>query len=288
VPSSSTTLRYGVHVAAAKPATSNALPPGESELWWPETSSTLIYGDTDAVLVDPLMTVQESTALADWVAATGKNLTAIYVTHAHADHQYGGSVLLDRFPGARLVAVPAVAAAMAEQQSAAVREGFWEGFFPGQLPDRLAAAEALDGDFELEGHALVPVEVGHTDTDDSTCLHVPSIGLVVAGDAVYSGIHPALLESGPAGRRAWLAALDLVESLAPRYVVAGHRRRHSTDSPDDIEATRRYLRDFELEVARTGTAGQLYGAMLARYPDRAYPAALWFSAGAAKPGPAQN
>ena len=34
---------------------------------------------------------------------------------------------------------------------------------------------------DLEGHELVAVELGHTDTDHTTCLHVPSIGLVVAG-----------------------------------------------------------------------------------------------------------
>ena len=34
----------------------------------------------------------------------------------------------------------------------------------------------------MEGHRLLAVEVGHTDTDDTTVLHVPSIGLVVAGD----------------------------------------------------------------------------------------------------------
>ena len=47
-------------------------------------------------------------------------------------------------------------------------------------------AEQLEGDsLYLEGHELVVVDVGHTDTDDSTCLYVPSVGLVVAGDLAY-------------------------------------------------------------------------------------------------------
>jgi len=47
----------------------------------------------------------------------------------------------------------------------------------------------------------VVVEVGHTDTDDTTVLHVPAIGLVVAGDAAYNGVHQLLAESNPQKRR---------------------------------------------------------------------------------------
>ena len=38
--------------------------------------------------------------------------------------------------------------------------------------------------------AIIAVDIGHTDTDHTTCLHVPSIDLVVAGDAIYNGTHP--------------------------------------------------------------------------------------------------
>jgi hypothetical protein len=70
-------------------------------------------------------------------------------------------------------------------------DGFWRKLFPGQIPDRLRVAEPLDGnEFELEGQRLVVVEAGRTDTAASTSLHIPSIGLIVAGDVVYSGIHP--------------------------------------------------------------------------------------------------
>ena len=57
-------------------------------------------------------------------------------------------------------------------------------------------AEELEGNvIDLEGRELVVVELGHTDTDHTTCLHVPSIGLVVAGDAAYNDVHLYLVES---------------------------------------------------------------------------------------------
>ena len=68
--------------------------------------------------------------------------------------------------------------------------------FPNQIPSNLVIAEPLTGmTIDLEGHELVVVELGHTDTDLTTCLHVPSIGLIVAGDAAYNDVHLYLAES---------------------------------------------------------------------------------------------
>jgi len=62
----------------------------------------------------------------------------------------------------------------------------------------------------LEGHALHVIEVGHSDGDDSTVLHVPAIGLVVAGDVAYNNVHQYLADGGfIGGIDAWLRAIDL-------------------------------------------------------------------------------
>jgi len=67
------------------------------------------------VLVDPLMTVVEARRLADWVAANGKKLTMIYVTHGHGDHFFGAHIILERFPNTRVLASPPVVAQMRTQ-----------------------------------------------------------------------------------------------------------------------------------------------------------------------------
>jgi len=92
---------------------------------------------------------------------------------------------------------------------------------------------------------LVALELGHTDTASTTCLHVPSIGLVVAGDAAYNDVHLYLVELDPQTRREWIAALDKIESLNPRAVVAAHKRPENDDNPRVIEETRQYIRDFD-------------------------------------------
>jgi glyoxylase-like metal-dependent hydrolase (beta-lactamase superfamily II) len=52
-------------------------------------TSTQIFGENDAVLIDTLATVAEAEALANWVALHHRNLTTIYITHAHFDHFAG-------------------------------------------------------------------------------------------------------------------------------------------------------------------------------------------------------
>ncbi len=159
----------------------------------------------------------------------------------------------------------------------------WEPRFPGQVPSQLVVPEILDGDtLYLEGEELKIIELGHTDTAHSTALYVPSIGLVVSGDAVYNNTHPYLAECSVEARGEWLRALDKIESLHPRAVVAGHGVLEPDSSPRHIEETRRYIRDFNCCGDKYIDAGELYEKMLSLYPDRVNPGSLWGGANAAK------
>jgi glyoxylase-like metal-dependent hydrolase (beta-lactamase superfamily II) len=126
------------------------------------------------------------------------------------------------------------------------------------------------------------VNTGRTDTAYSTSLHVPSLALVVAGDVVYNGIHPYLAETDSESRLEWIAALDKLEALNAKAVVAGHKVPENDDDPRNVEQTRQYLRDFNRLDAITRTAAELYDAMLVLYPNRANPGSLWGGASAAK------
>ena len=183
---SETTLAYQIYVTPILAIAGNDVPPGQSRSTWSPISATLITGRHDAVLVDPLMTIEQGMAVADWVLTTGKNLTTVYVTHGHGDHWFGLGAVRERFPGVRAVATPAVIRGMRKWSAPEVLQTFWQSRFPGQIPDDNPVADPLDGpSFELEGHQMVAVNVGHSDTDDTTVLHVPDMWLVVAGDVAY-------------------------------------------------------------------------------------------------------
>lgn len=265
-------------------SSTKGVPPGKEDLAWVTNTVTLIHGQRDAVLVDTFLSEQHSQELLDWVVESGRNLTTIYVTHAHGDHYFGLKRLLDKFPNARAIATPSVVAAIRDQIKPEYVQSFWEPRFPGQLPSQLTAPEALEGDaFRLEGEELEVVELGHTDTSHTTALHVPSIGLVISGDGVYNNTHLYLAECDEEGRNDWLRALDTIETLRPKAVVAGHGVLNPDSSPRHIEETRRYIRDFIASLASISTTIELYQTMLSLHPDRVNPGSLWGAARASRP-----
>ena len=229
-------------------------------------TSTLIFGEYDAVLVDAMGTVAEAEALAAWIALHNRNLETIYITHAHFDHFYGLSILLDRFPRARAIATPEAVSAM-QMSFTPVVERLARRMFPGQVATKLVPPEPYANDtFTLEGHELRIIEQGRTDSPDSTSLYVPSIGLIVAGDVVYNQCHMYVGDTTPESRKNWIADLERLAALNPTMVVAGHKKPGAPDSPSAIQDTKRYLEDFD-RVQKTATSDQeLFDQMTALYP----------------------
>ena len=265
-------------------SSTQGIPPGKEDLAWVTNTVTLIYGERDAILVDTFLSEQHSKELLDWVAESGKNLTTIYVTHAHGDHFFGLKLLLDRFPNARAFATASVVAAIQDQIKPDFMKSVWEPRFPGQLPSQLVAPEVLEGNtIYLEGEALNVLDLNHTDTSHSTAVHVPSIGLVISGDSVYNNTHLYLAECDEKTRGEWLRALDKIEALHPRAVIAGHGVLDPDSSPRHIEETRGYLHDFNATLASTSTALDFYEKMLTLHPNRVNPGSLWAAAKAARP-----
>jgi glyoxylase-like metal-dependent hydrolase (beta-lactamase superfamily II) len=232
---------------------------------WDPATSTLVFGERDAVLVDALTTTAEAEALADWVALHHRNLTTIYITHGHVDHFTGLSVLLQRFPAARAIATPTSVELM---RQAVPRLPFFRRLWPGQLPEAIAIPEPYDGDaFTLEGQEVHIIEQGHTDTVDTTSVHVPSIDLVVGGDVFYNECHMFVGDSTPESRANWTVALDRLAALNPKIAVAGHKKPGAPDTPAAIEASKRYLNDFGRLQETTSGERELYDAMTDLYPD---------------------
>src|SRR4030095_11889742 len=133
---SNTLLNWDVFVTPGIPIVVADMPPGVRDARFQAMASTLIHGKRDAVLVDAFMTVKQANDLADWVAAKGKNLTTIYLTHGYGDHWFGVGTLLQRFPRARAVATPDTVKVMRVNASPEVLK-LWQASFPGQIPDKL-------------------------------------------------------------------------------------------------------------------------------------------------------
>ena len=243
------------------------------------TTATLVTGPTEAVLIDAQYLKDDVRDLGDLIERTGKRLTTIYVTHAHADHYLGIGPLMERFPDAKCVALPHVVEAMKESMD--LQREQWALMFG----DACVVAGALPEPFRR--HTLhcrrftsphPRGEAGRHPSHD--IVHIPEIDVVVAGDSVYNEIHPMLGLSTPEEWQEWLETVDLVEKLNPRMIVAGHRRPDGDDHAVDsmIAETRAYLHDFAAAYEVADDAEALVRIMSAKYPGHGNLWTLQFSA----------
>jgi len=271
-------LTYDVFVSDQPPQDNGLLPNGEPK-GDATVASTLICGGEDAVLTDPGFTTDQARAIGDWVAGKGRNLTDIVITHGHGDHWFAAGLLAERF-GARVIATAGTIAQM--HVNIAARPFLWDKVYPGIPPAPVIAVTVPGNRFTLEGHDLVIVEVGHADTDDNSVLHIPDLELVVAGDVIYNGAHMYLGESvAVGGFGPWRDAIDKVEALKPRHIVAGHQNKQLDDDAErTISETRQYLDDADELLRTENTAVDFFNAKIERYPNHLARTVLWAGASA--------
>jgi glyoxylase-like metal-dependent hydrolase (beta-lactamase superfamily II) len=252
----------------------------EGKATWPATSVSLISGERDAVLIDALIVTDEANRVVNWIRATGKNLTTIYITHGHGDHFFGLNTILAAFPDARAVTAAGVVPE-AQGQVAPDIMAFWNAVFPGQLPENPIVPLALDGDvIDLEGHELRIITVGSSDADTSTIVHIPSLDAVIAGDVAYNGIHQWLAQTDHAKRMRWIASIEKIEALKPKIVVAGHKVPAARDDDPKriLSSTRNYIRDFEQSLSESHSAQELVDKMMVLHGSLGNPYTLWTAA----------
>jgi len=127
-------------------------------------TSTLIIGDDFRLLVDPSL-ADAGTMAAELDRRSGLkpgDITAVFMTHDHADHTAG----LAHFPDARWLAAPGVAAILNAS---------------GRLSRPVASVEGR----LLDALDIIPTP-GHTQTHYSLKLECEGMTVIVAGDAVMT------------------------------------------------------------------------------------------------------
>ena len=273
------TLRADLHVTDLIPiVTTKPLPFGIPQTW-SHMASTLISGEKEAILIDPPLTIKQGDEIAAWIKQVlgKKQLTNIYITHGHGDHYFALGPLLKHFPNAKAYATKATMEHMKGQIEPQFFASWWEASFPTQLDQPIGLIQQLSGNkLSLEGHDINIVEAGHSDTDDSTFVHIPDLDMVVAGDICYNELHQWLVEStDEASRNAWIAALQKIAALKPATVIASHKRPGAVDGINNVYSTIEYIRSFGEFKTQSTNAAELYHKMIAKYPTRINPIILW-------------
>lgn len=206
-------------------------PPGS---WGLANSGVVLAGD-EVLVVDTQNDMARARSLRDAVRAVagGREIGAVVNTHADGDHWFGNLFFSD----ARILATAGAAAQMQElrrdprkiRQTAQAAPGpalrdflnwradffdytDWRPVFP---TDTFSTKKSISiGGTQVD---LIPVGPAHTDGD--AIVHVPERGVVFAGDIVFHRTTP-MVWTGPVSNV--VAACELILSLEPEVVVAGH------------------------------------------------------------------
>ena len=231
-------------------------------------NSVIIAGETEAVLIDTQYHVADARRVADQIAATGKRLKAIFITHPDHDHFAGAAVIVERFPG---TPVYMTAAALHHFDSVGVRDFQRDkARQPNLLADSVVTPQVLpsnhltiDGETieiipDLQGDVLAPV---------NSVVWIPSLRTLITGDVVFNEVHVWLGASNAASRTAWRGALRRLTEFEPTSVVPGHKPTVETpDTPTSLQTMSDYLADFDAARETSKDWRELVAAVRQKYP----------------------
>ncbi|MGR3511545.1 MAG: MBL fold metallo-hydrolase [Paracoccaceae bacterium] len=246
--------------------------------------STVLMGEEKAVLIDAQMNVPNATRLADVIAATGRDLETVFITHMHPDHNLGLAVILDRFPNARPVTHAALQPVL-EGALAPMLQGMSANAPAGVFADRVVVPEALGADhILLEGERIEVLDPMHGDTDLISALHVPALDTLIASDFVYADTFAWTAENTTPERVAlWLESLNKLEAIGASTIIPGHRIESSSNDATGIAQTRAYLAQWVDAVEKAGSAEELRAMMQVGNEGRGMGFALEMAVGAVYP-----
>ena len=243
--------------------------------------SVILSGERDAILIDAQFTLADAHRLAAEILASGKNLSAIYVSHGDPDYYFGLEVLRQAFPAARVCCTWPTWEHI--RKTYEKKLATWGPKLGANGPKTVVFPDVLEGDtLELEGHSL-EIKGLKGPAPERTYVWIPDLQAIVGGVNVYDNLH--LWIAGAATkekRKAWLSILDGMEKLRPRIVVPAHARDDRNLNARAIGFSKNYLLAFEQEESKAKDSAELIAAMGKLYPEAQLGIALELGARVAK------
>jgi glyoxylase-like metal-dependent hydrolase (beta-lactamase superfamily II) len=252
------TLPYIAHAAVSDAQVFTADPMGAL------VDSTVILGDTNAVLIDAQINVANADRLVALIRATGKNLETVFITHAHPDHYLGLARIADAFPAARIL-TPAPIRPLIEAAGQGTLDYLRTTAPEGTFADRVVIPDALDADhIMLDGERIDILPPMHGDTGLVSAVHIPVLNTLIATDFAYADTHAWMAENQtPDLIDQWRASLTQLEAIGAATVIPGHRQDSSTNDATVFAKTRAYLDQWQTARAEAKDADDLRARMMA-------------------------
>ena len=216
------------------------------------SNAGFVIGPSGVIVIDALGSPEIARRLIEQIRQrTDKPISAVILTHYHADHIYGLQSFVDA--GAKIIAQESAREYLNSDTAAQRLVASRTELAPWINENtRLVPADAWvskDEDLELAGLRVQIRPMGPAHTTHDLAIYIPERHVLFAGDLVFRGRIPYV---GNADSRGWIAALDRLMAFDAAAVIPGHGA-YSTQPREDIVFTRdylRYLRDSMGPAAR--------------------------------------
>jgi glyoxylase-like metal-dependent hydrolase (beta-lactamase superfamily II) len=258
-------IAFAAAMSAQAPKVTLKVHTGKGQVGY-DVNSTMISGEKDMLVIDPQFSLSEAHKLAAEILESKKNLTLIYVTHPHPDHLFGLAVLHQAFPNARMVALPATVNAAKTGWPA--RQKFWFPTYGNNIPgpDPVLPEELTEPYLTLEGERFpITGPVQGADGPGNSFVYIPPLKAVVTGDVVFDHVYFGVPRD--AARENWLKTIDQITALQPAIVIPGHQGPGATDDMAAIAFMKKYIADWDKNVAASHSPEEMKAKVLGQYPN---------------------
>lgn len=233
----------------------------------------MVYGDTEAAVIDAGFTKADALRIAANVLDSGKKLTTIFISQADPDYYFGAETLQKLFPEAKIIATPSVKKVI--EKKVAGKVAYWGPKMGKNAPENVVTPDAYEKlSFSVDGHVI---EIKGTTglLAHRPYLWIPSIGAIVGDIAVFGGVHVWTADvQDKAQWNAWLLQLAEMKKLSPQIVVPGHMKKGTKLDASNLQYTSTYLSTFEQAKKNSADSKGLINKMNASYPDAQFPLSL--------------
>ena len=226
-------------------------------------SSTIIYGDKDAVLIDAQFQKQYALELIKEIKALGKDLKFIYISHSDPDYYFGLDEIKKAFPKVEIVSTAQTAYLIEASKDGKLQ--VWGSQLKGDAPSEIIIPKAIKTLPDLEGNKL---EIVQTSNDPAhSFVWIPSLKTIVGGISVSIGSHLWMADTKDnAAIEQWIAQIEKMKSLHPKSVVPSHFAALD-ESPKVLDFVENYLKDYNEATKTSNNAAAITEKMEAKYPQ---------------------
>lgn len=230
-----------------------------------DVTSTIIYGEKDAFLVDAQFQKSKAKELVEEIRKLGKTLKVIYISHFDPDYYFGLSTIHEAFPEAEVLSTAQTAWMISATMDAKL--GVWKGALGKDSPEGFIVPTAVKALPLLENHEIRIIR--NEDDETHSILYVPSTGTILGGVSLAEGNHPWMADTrGLDELDKWITQVETMKALSPKEVIASH---HYGDNPECrpsiLDCTLSYLKDYREALASGKTADAITAIMTDKYPS---------------------